>query len=379
MARIDMQGLVKTYGSDTVVDGVDLAIEEGEMIVLLGPSGCGKTTTLRMVAGLEKVTSGELRFDGELMNDEPPDRRAVGMVFQNYALYPHMTVRGNLLFGLQSRRGRGPWRRARAEENQRVKEIAGMLELGHVLDHRPKELSGGQRQRVALGRALIRRPGVFLLDEPLSNLDASLRDRMRMELARIHEQFPVTTVYVTHDQSEALTLADRIVVMHQGRIRQAATPSEIYDHPADTFVAGFIGSPGMNLWPLAASDGGDPPAIRPGIRIPGPTGGWQPPGGLTLGVRPEHLDLVAETDRDKVVVPCEVGYVENLGSHLVVHASMGPGEAGEVIAHLDTGVRITRGDRVWLGADPGRSHLFDAGTGERLGTLADREPVVVRA
>ncbi len=378
MARIEMQGLVKTYGSETVVDGIDLTIDDGELVVLLGPSGCGKTTTLRMVAGLEQITGGELRFDGEVVNHEPPDRRAVGMVFQNYALYPHMTVAGNLSFGLQSRRPRGSRRKARADERRRVQEIAELLEIDHVLDHRPKELSGGQRQRVALGRALIREPRVFLLDEPLSNLDASLRDRMRMELARLHERLPVTTVYVTHDQSEALTLADRVVVMHEGRIRQVAAPGDVYDRPADVFVAGFIGSPGMNLWPRAAAGDGDPFGdAAPGVELPRDAGGapWSDGRAVTVGVRPEHLRLAGRHQDDLARVSCRVDVVENLGSHLLVHGSLPCG--GGVVAHLQAGAGVVRDQDLVLGALPEHVHVFDTGTGERLGTVADRERIAV--
>ena len=227
MARVELHNIVKSYGDQRVVDGIDLVVEEGQFVVLLGPSGCGKTTTLRMIAGLEQVTAGEVYFDGRLMNREPPERRGVGMVFQNYALYPHMTVADNLSFGLESRRGRGARHKARAQERARVLEVARLLEIDHVLGHRPKELSGGQRQRAALGRALVREPDVFLLDEPLSNLDANLREKMRMELSRLHDEMPVTTVYVTHDQGEALTLADQLVVMHEGKICQAGQPVSI--------------------------------------------------------------------------------------------------------------------------------------------------------
>ncbi len=382
MATIEMDGLVKRYGNDTVVDGVDLSVDDGELLVLLGPSGCGKTTTLRMVAGLEQITDGELRFDGVVVNHEPPDRRSVGMVFQNYALYPHMTVRGNLSFGLQSRRPRGSRRSARAEERDLVQEIARLLELEHVLDHRPKELSGGQRQRVALGRALVRRPQVFLLDEPLSNLDANLRERMRMELSRLHEQLPITTIYVTHDQSEALTLADRIVVMHEGRVRQVASPREIYDAPAEAFIAEFIGSPGMNLWtlPWIEKDRDDitlgdeirlPRRPDPAIHRDG-----QP---ITLGIRPEHLEIAGEPDHTSIGLSCRVELVEDLGSHVLVHGTLGSHDGQRVVAKLDAASVVDRGARLRLRAAPERVHAFDALSGSRLGTFAGSARVAVTA
>lgn len=377
MAKIEMRDLVKAYGAEQVVDGVDLEIEDGQFVVLLGPSGCGKTTTLRMVAGLEQITRGELRFDGRLMNDEPPDRRGVGMVFQHYALYPHMTVAANLSFGLESRRDRGSRRRARADERARVLEIARLLELDHVLDHRPKELSGGQRQRVALGRALIRDPDVFLLDEPLSNLDANLRDRMRMELARLHEEMPVTTVYVTHDQGEALTLADLVVVMHEGRVRQLGAPGDLYEHPADTFVAGFLGSPGMNLWEVRTR--GDLQAPEP-VRLPGSVTAGRVDGApaVTVGVRPEHLELVGDGHDNLALVECRVRLVENLGSHLLVHATLHGGGEEAVVAHLAPQGGLRRGEIVLLGARAEHVHLFETGTGRRLhaGAARRRVPVV---
>ncbi len=377
MSTIEMHDLVKTYGAERVVDGVDLEIADGQFVVLLGPSGCGKTTTLRMVAGLEQITGGDLRFDGRRMNDEPPDRRGVGMVFQHYALYPHMSVAANLSFGLESRRERGGRRRARAAERARVLEIARLLELEHVLDHRPKELSGGQRQRVALGRALIRDPDVFLLDEPLSNLDANLRDRMRMELARLHEELPVTTVYVTHDQSEALTLADVLVVMHEGRVRQAAPPAEVYDSPADTFVAGFLGSPGMNLWEVVTEQGERQlRSVRLPERMAAGLGADRP--GVVVGVRPEHLELVGEAHDSLALVECRVRMVENLGSHQLVHGSLaGGGDA--VVAHLDPRHGPRRGETILLGAREEHVHLFEAGTGRRLASRAARGRVPVVA
>ncbi|NNN03015.1 MAG: ABC transporter ATP-binding protein [Acidimicrobiaceae bacterium] len=377
MARIEMQGLVKTYGTDTVVDNIDLTVEEGEFVVLLGPSGCGKTSTLRMVAGLESITSGQLRFDGELMNAEPPDRRSVGMVFQNYALYPHMSVRGNLSFGLQSRSGQGSRRKAKADVNRRVKEMAELLELEHVIDHRPKELSGGQRQRVALGRALIREPRVFLLDEPLSNLDANLRDRMRTELSELHDRVAITTIYVTHDQSEALTLADRLVVMHQGKIRQVGKPSEVYTSPADTFVASFIGSPGMNLWPRqwTTNERGEP-SLGESIQLPHSLVSSLGARGtdVTVGVRPEHLHLINDVDSESATVWCRVNMVEHLGSHLLVHASLSSDSESSVLAQVGTDVSLKKGDEILLGARTEHVSIFDSASGLRMEHLAERVP-----
>lgn len=374
MARIEMQGLVKTYGTDTVVDHIDLTVDEGEFVVLLGPSGCGKTSTLRMVAGLESISGGELRFDGQLMNSEPPDRRSVGMVFQNYALYPHMSVRGNLSFGLQSRRTRGSRRKAKAEVNSRVMAMAELLELEHVIDHRPKELSGGQRQRVALGRALIRQPRVFLLDEPLSNLDANLRDRMRMELSKLHDRVPITTIYVTHDQSEALTLADRLVVMHEGTIRQVGKPSDVYDAPADTFVASFIGSPGMNLWPRTwTTDECGEPSLGESIQLPRfmIAALSHASHDVTVGVRPEHLHLVDVADDDDATVSCRVNMVEHLGSHLLVHASLSSDPESSVLAQVGTHVSLQRGETILLGAPTAHVNIFDSATGRRMQSLAE--------
>jgi len=365
MARVELKNAYKEYGKGQApaVDGVDLAIGEGEFVVLLGSSGCGKTTTLRMIAGLEALTSGELWFDERLVNGDPPDRRNVGMVFQNYALYPHMTVDQNLSFGLKAART------PKVEVRRRVAEVTALLGLDGYLARRPKELSGGQRQRVALGRALMRRPSVFLMDEPLSNLDAKLREQMRVELARLHAQLGITTVYVTHDQNEALTLADRVVVMDGGKIRQCGTPGEVYGQPADTFVAGFIGSPGMNLWTAGWDDDGESVwigdrALRlsrsflPVLEELGPS--------VTVGIRPEHLGL-SRTGAD-VEVTCHVELIEQLGSHAQLHAEVplvGEDRA-RLIARLDAGVEVQSGEHLVLTAAAGAVHLFDAESGRRV-------------
>ncbi len=365
MARVELKNAYKQYGKDQApaVDGIDLAIGEGDFVVLLGPSGCGKTTTLRMIAGLETLTRGELWFDDRVVNDDPPDRRNVGMVFQNYALYPHMTVDQNLSFGLKAART------PKAEIRRRVAEVTALLGLDAYLGRRPKELSGGQRQRVALGRALMRRPAVFLMDEPLSNLDANLREQMRIELARLHAQLGITTVYVTHDQGEALTLADRVVVMEGGRIRQSGAPAEVYGQPADTFVAGFIGSPGMNLWTASWNDDGEslwlgarslrlPHSFLPVLEDLGPS--------VTIGIRPEHLGL-SRAGAD-VEVTCRVELLEQLGSHSQLHAELALSDhtAARLVARLDVAVKVARGEQLVLTAPAGAVHLFDAESGRRV-------------
>src|SRR5690348_9460848 len=243
MATLTLRNIRKSYGSFEVIKGVDLGIADREFVVFVGPSGCGKSTLLRMIAGLEEITSGDLLIDGKRVNHIGPADRGLAMVFQTYALYPHMTVRQNMGFALRLARV------AKAERNRKVEEAARILQLEPYLDRRPRDLSGGQRQRVAIGRAIVREPSVFLFDEPLSNLDAALRGEMRRELAELHQRLGATMLYVTHDQIEAMTLGDRIVVMHQGRVRQVDTPARVYDRPADTFVAGFLGSPPMNLVP----------------------------------------------------------------------------------------------------------------------------------
>ncbi|HEY9027951.1 MAG TPA: sn-glycerol-3-phosphate ABC transporter ATP-binding protein UgpC, partial [Burkholderiaceae bacterium] len=320
MARVELKNVSKSYGTTAVLHGVDLEIADGELVVLVGPSGCGKSTLLRLVCGLEEITAGELRIDGELVNHLPPARRGIAMVFQSYALYPHMTVRGNMAFGLKIAGA------SRAERDARILAAAQALHIDHLLDRRPRELSGGQRQRVAIGRAIVREPRLFLFDEPLSNLDAALRVKTRIELARLHRELAATMVYVTHDQVEAMTLGDRIVVMHEGRIQQAGTPLELYEHPANRFVAGFIGSPTMNFVAadvrashadgacLALQGDGTVDVAVDGARlVPGQR--------AEIGIRPEHFvvaDGSSPADGGAVQFGGEVTLVEQLGeSHLV--------------------------------------------------------------
>ena len=373
VSRVELRKMSKQFGERTVVNEVDLVAEQGEVVVLLGPSGCGKTSTLRMIAGLESITSGELYFDDRLMNAEPPDRRSIGMVFQNYALYPHMSVFDNLAFGLESQSKTGTRSERRKSISERVTETAELLEIGHLLHQRPRQLSGGQRQRVSLGRALVRKPDVFLMDEPLSNLDANLRDRMRMELARLHQVHGITTLYVTHDQGEALTLADRIVVMNQGSVCQIGTPSDLYDHPSSAFVANFIGMPGMNLWTSQwESKGtriqcGPATTLHTDFRDVLATKSRS----IAIGVRPEHLHLIRseQVESSGLTTQCRVDLVERLGSHLLAHCSM-EAEAGSIqtslVARLDSESQIERGDYLLLAAPLHRVHLFDAGSGDRI-------------
>jgi len=368
VASIKTISLTKRFGTNSVVDEVDLEIEDGEFVVLLGPSGCGKTTMLRMIAGLEQISGGQLMFDGKVMNTEPPDRRNIGMVFQNYALYPHMTVEKNLSFGLQSRKRSGSRSQVKKEIKNQVLETARLLDIEHLLDHRPKQLSGGQRQRVALGRALIRKPSVFLMDEPLSNLDANLRERVRMELAKLHQQVRITTVYVTHDQVEALTLASRIVVMNEGKVLQIGSPSEVYDSPSDSFVAHFIGTPGMNLWALPWDLQNDEIALGPSVKLVRDFLPILRESGdrIVLGIRPEHLQLVQQQDRPAVAVDFRIEMMEHLGSHQLAHGFLGEGKSEAGIVQLDSKEVFHRGDRILLGAPIDQIHLFDVKEGKRV-------------
>jgi multiple sugar transport system ATP-binding protein len=351
MASVELRALSKRWGAFTALENLDLTIEDGEFLVLLGPSGCGKSTTMRLVAGLDEPSGGDILIGGRRMNDVPARQRDLAMVFQNYALYPHMTVGENI--GYPLRIARIP----AAERQARVAEAADKVELGHLLSRRPAELSGGQRQRVALARAIVRRPQLFLMDEPLSNLDAKLRTVMRAELRHLQRELGTTTIYVTHDQVEAMTLADRIVILNNARIQQMGTPAEIYARPASTFVAGFIGSPPMNLIRGEISEG----------RLLHPSGGvaagFAHSGPVVLGVRPEEIDLaLGEAD-----LTGEVYSSELLGDCLLLSVDIG---GTRVIAKLSPGEGREMGSRVGLSLSRARLHLFDSDSGARLG---DRE------
>jgi multiple sugar transport system ATP-binding protein len=350
MAEVTIRELRKSYGATEVIHGVSVAIADGEFVVLVGPSGCGKSTLLRMIAGLEGITSGTISIGERVVNNLPPAARDIAMVFQNYALYPHKTVAANMGFALKMQK------MPRAEIDARVARAADILGLKPYLARYPRELSGGQRQRVAMGRAIVRNPKVFLFDEPLSNLDAKLRVQMRAEIRELHQRLATTTVYVTHDQIEAMTMADKIVVMRDGHIAQMGAPLDLYDRPANTFVAGFIGSPAMNLVSGIAGDDGH---LRAGdLALPLPPGAAIAPGAkVTWGLRPEHLALTASG------LPAEVVVVEPTGSetHLVLRAG-----GQELLAVLRDRVALRPGDGVHLAPDVAHVHLFDGTTGNRL-------------
>jgi multiple sugar transport system ATP-binding protein len=353
MAEVTLERVEKRYGSYTVVPHLDLKIEDGEFAVLVGPSGCGKTTTLQMMAGLETISSGRLLIGGRDVTALPPKERDIAMVFQSYALFPHMNVRDNINFGLKIRRTPA------AEMQAMVSEVAQRLQIDSYLDRLPKELSGGQRQRVALARALVRRPGVFLMDEPLSNLDAKLRVEARSFLSKMHHQIGTTTVYVTHDQSEAMTMGSRIVVMKGGVIQQAAPPLEIYRKPANRFVAGFIGSPSMNFLELEVAEGALVDGAA-GIRIPLPDSrsaevarSGSPT--VVLGVRPEHLHLLADGEGGQYATVFQVEVVQHLGNEMLLDIVAGPHRA---IARADEDARVREGERRTFSVDMDRVHFF---------------------
>ncbi|WP_029029477.1 ABC transporter ATP-binding protein [Salinarimonas rosea] len=363
MATIELENIVKRFGSATVVHGLDLAIADGEFVALVGPSGCGKSTTLRMIAGLEDVSAGTLRIGGVVVNHHEPKRRNVAMVFQNYAIYPHLTVRENIAFGLYTSG------LPKEKKAARVDEAARILGLEDLLDRRPAALSGGQRQRVAIGRAMVRNPSAFLFDEPLSNLDAQLRNQMRIEIKRLHQRIGATTVYVTHDQVEAMTMADRIVVMRDGRILQIGTPSDLYDAPADVFTARFIGTPAMNLLP--ASHGPDGLVVEGAaapIRAPASAAGVAR---LLVGVRPQDLvctDAGAGADPDVLTVTGTVTAVEPLGPETHVHLDT---SGGPVIALAADRAAPPVGAPATALARTRALHLFDAASEQALGRAAE--------
>jgi multiple sugar transport system ATP-binding protein len=354
MAEVTIRDLRKSYGAHAVVHGVDVDIPDGEFVVLVGPSGCGKSTLLRMIAGLEGISAGTVSIGRRVVNNLPPSERDIAMVFQNYALYPHKTVAANMGFALKMAK------MDRAEIDSRVTRAAGILGLTPYLARYPRELSGGQRQRVAMGRAIVRNPQVFLFDEPLSNLDAKLRVQMRAEIRELHQRLGTTTVYVTHDQIEAMTMADRIVVMRDGRIAQVGAPLDLYDHPSNTFVAGFIGSPAMNLIDgTVRLDPAGPVLVADGADLPLPADAGLSEGQkVTCGIRPEHLALDPEGFAARVAV------VEPTGSetHVVLHLG-----ARDIVAVFRDRHGFKPGESLTLSAVPGMIHLFDTGTGDRLG------------
>jgi multiple sugar transport system ATP-binding protein len=353
MASVEIRGVRKAFGATAVIHGVDADIADGEFVVLVGPSGCGKSTLLRMIAGLENITGGEIRIGGRVVNNVPPKERDIAMVFQNYALYPHMTVFDNMGFSLKLRGA------PKAEIKARVERAADILGLRPLLERFPRQLSGGQRQRVAMGRAIVRDPQVFLFDEPLSNLDAKLRVAMRAEIKELHQRLKTTTVYVTHDQIEAMTMADKIVVMHDGIVEQIGTPLELYDRPDNLFVAGFIGSPAMNFLPGKVKQNGVLGFEGPnGVNLPlgmAPANSDGRP--AVYGVRPEHFTIGDEGADAEIVV------VEPTGSETQVVARLG-GE--EVIAVFRERHTFEPGDRIRLKPNPSLVHLFDESTGKRL-------------
>jgi multiple sugar transport system ATP-binding protein len=350
MAGVFCRDVRKAFGATQILHGVSIDIQDGEFCVLVGPSGCGKSTLLRMIAGLENITAGDIAIGDTVVNTMPPKERDVAMVFQNYALYPHMTVEANMAFSLMLRGT------DKAEIDRRVQQAAGILGLTPLLERFPRQLSGGQRQRVAMGRAIVRDPQVFLFDEPLSNLDAKLRVAMRTEIKELHQRLKTTTIYVTHDQVEAMTMADKIVVMHDGRVEQIGAPLDLYDRPDNMFVAGFIGSPAMNF--VRGTINGGSFEGGGGIHLPmstAPAGSAGRP--AVYGIRPEHFALADDG------AEAEVRVVEPTGSELLVAAKLG---GDDVIAVFHERHKFRPGDKIRLKPNPGLVHLFDASTGKRL-------------
>jgi multiple sugar transport system ATP-binding protein len=384
MATVDFDAVTKRFAPDVVaVDELTLTVNEGEFLILVGPSGCGKTTALRLVAGLEEVTSGEIRIGDRVVNDLPPTERDIAMVFQNYALYPHMTVADNIAFPLRQQRVK------KDETRRRVNEVAQLLSIEELLQRRPRELSGGQRQRVAIGRALVRRPQTFLMDEPLSNLDAKLRVQMRAELISLHHRVDITTIYVTHDQTEAMTLGDRVVVMNKGLVQQVDAPERLYRHPKNTFVAGFIGSPAMNFLEAHLRE----KRLRIGshnLELPEPLLDHlsRHDGDVIVGVRPEDITLT-NGDRPYDSINAQVEITERLGPEVLAHlradglpiATIGEKAAQSedeqaselsqtLVARFDANFDAKPGDQLNIELNPSRIQLFDPETGDSLATGA---------
>ncbi len=353
MAKVEFRHVTKSYASLEVIHGIDMQVADGEFIVIVGPSGCGKSTLLRMVAGLEAITGGEIVIGDRVVNALEPKDRDIAMVFQNYALYPHMSVFDNMAYGLKIRG------LAKDDIGRRVQRAAEILELAPLLERKPRQLSGGQRQRVAMGRAIVREPAVFLFDEPLSNLDAKLRVQMRFEIQKLHRRLSTTSLYVTHDQVEAMTLAQRMIVMNAGRAEQIGTPMEVYENPQTMFVAGFIGSPAMNFIAGKANGDGSIALDRGGsVRASGAR--MEAGRAITVGVRPEHLQ---PSNGSTPLVSGPVEMVEQLGADTLVHIGQG---SDPVVARLQHGVQPEIGATFSVIADPGRIFLFDAATGARI-------------
>jgi multiple sugar transport system ATP-binding protein len=357
MAEVSLHKLNKRFeGGVHAVKDVDLHIRDREFVVLVGPSGCGKTTTLRMIAGLESVSDGEIRIDDTIVNQVPPMDRDIAMVFQNYALYPHMSVASNMAFGLKMRKFEKP------EIQNRISRAAAILGIENLLGRKPRQLSGGQRQRVALGRAIVRDPKVFLFDEPLSNLDAKLRVQMRVELKKLHERLAVTSVYVTHDQVEAMTLGDRVVVMKDGLVQQVGEPLELYNTPTNRFVAGFIGSPAMNFADVTLiENAGKPVAEAPGLRIGlpevlGARARGRAGRKATLGIRPEDIHVAGPADAPEYCFDSNVEVVEQLGPEILLDTRVGE---TIMVASIDPSVRVRPHEKLRLALRPDRLHLFD--------------------
>lgn len=351
MATLQLKNIIKEFGDTHVIKGVDLDVQDKEFVVFVGPSGCGKSTLLRIIAGLENATDGDIVIDGKRMNEIGPAERGLAMVFQSYALYPHMTVEDNMGFSLRLAGA------SKSERKEKVLAAARILQLEELLDRKPKALSGGQRQRVAIGRAIVRNPSIFLFDEPLSNLDAALRVQMRIELARLHEELNATMIYVTHDQIEAMTMADKIVVLQKGEVEQVGSPMELYHHPRNRFVAGFIGSPTMNFLEVGYQDTSDEGV---GVILPGgescrvPVDGANVNAGATLelGIRPEHLNL-----EDAGPLSGKIQVIERLGGATSLYVQMDQGMI-TIVTDGDIGHKV--GDVVRFGFEPSRAHLFDA-------------------
>jgi sn-glycerol 3-phosphate transport system ATP-binding protein len=369
MAHVKLRDVYKKFGKTEVIHGINCDIEDGQFVVILGPSGCGKSTVLRLIAGLEELTSGEVSIDDKVVNRLEPANRDVAMVFQNYALYPHMSVYKNMAYGLKIRH------MPKVEIEQRVRAAAEILEIGELLDRKPRELSGGQRQRVAMGRCIVREPKVFLFDEPLSNLDAKLRVQMRLEIRSLHERLNITSIYVTHDQVEAMTLGDRLVVMNDGYVAQIGTPLDVYECPANRFVAGFIGSPAMNFVPARLSEDCSSVTVQETIRLP-LEGRPEADVGrdVILGIRPEHLEEAPESEAS---IELRVDHVEILGADTLVYGHIGEARSQPITVRIPESRRFERQRVLGLKTPASKLHLFDPETGNRIrcGPPALQEPL----